>query len=468
MQIPDTGPSLMLHQEDCTQHLVKRSSPGEGTLVAMGARLGKSVSTVEAAYRTGKKRILVVSPVTIIDGWVEEVHKWWRGGEMPIRKAHGQIPSDTLGWTFTNYETLRGKLEQVSAQRYLLHWLDGWDLIVFDESVKIKSRKAQNTHAAECLVRQNPQATIWLLSANPAPKDLSDLWTQLQLVDPLTAGASFWRFAARYCFVEQDQWGTKVTGNQPGAEEQIYADFGGAIWRPDPNRVPTLTPIQVEVKEVELTGDQLRVYTEMEGYFKALLDQQTGDTLLAPNTMVQGIRLMQLASNPALVGGLPVAAKWRYMLERLEMATWEEPTIIWTAFKETVKQLGEAMRKRGWSVAELTGDTSQKKRTEVRHAFQNGEVDVLLAHPGVGKFGLNLSAANSVVWLEKSWPADDYYQASFRARHLHKHSTVHQLELLALANGQPTIDHAVHNLLKSRVTSTRKLTATDVLKAWTR
>ncbi len=325
-----------------------------------------------------------------------------------------------------------------------------------------------NTFAAEALVRDNRQATVWLLSANPAPKDLSDLWTQLYIAAPNVAGRSFWTFTNKYCFVEQGQWGTKIVGNRSGAEEAIYRDFGPVIWRPDPSRVPTLTPIRIEVREVELRGEQLRVYLEMEERFKALLNQQTGDTLLAPNTMVQGIRLLQLASNPKLVGGADDGAKWRFLLDRISTASWKEPTIIWTAFKATVEQLGKEMREKGFVVGEMTGDTPQKKRTEVRHAFQAGEIDVLLAHPGVGKFGLNLSAANSVIWLEKSWPADDYYQASFRARHLHKHTTVEQLELLALANGQPTIDHAVHHLLKVRTDSTRKLTAADVKAAWTR
>ena len=461
---------MKAHQYEGRDRLLSRSKPGQGFLLTMPPRLGKSVSSVEAAYQLTKDylrepKILVVSPVTIIDGWIEEVHKWWRGKPITIRKCHGNLPDSLDGWTFTNYETIRNVSEKVSTWRWRTFWPAGYDLIIIDESVKIKSHEARLTKAIGALIDANPQACYWLLSANPAPLHLGDLWTQLSICDPIKTPASYWDFVNTYCVVESTYYGAKITGNKPGAEHQIKADYAHCMW--SPSSAPPLTPITTRIEEVEMGPEQARIYEEMEAEFRAILDQMTGTEILAPNTMVQALRLIQIASNPVLIGGKNMSRKWdRAFTLAQELPG---PTIIWTAFKDTVQHLSDDFYIMDIPCGKLTGDTTQKQRTKTRHDFQNGKLRVLLAHPGVGKFGLNLSAARSVIWLERSWSGDDYYQAGYRARHLEQvDETVEVVELLSTLNRDVTIDHVVHNVLMSRTNSTTKLTAADLKGAWRR
>ena len=54
---------------------------------------------------------------------------------------------------------------------------------------------------------------MWLLSGNPVTRYADDLWSQLHLVWP-KAFPSYWRFAKRYCVVEETPWGDKVVATR--------------------------------------------------------------------------------------------------------------------------------------------------------------------------------------------------------------------------------------------------------------
>ena len=85
----------------------------------------------------------------------------------------------------TNYEQFRMNID--------LFLESGIDRVVFDESSKVKNRKAKVTQAA---IRMSDACNeVYLLSGTPSPNCETELWSQLRVVSPVASGLQFYKWA---------------------------------------------------------------------------------------------------------------------------------------------------------------------------------------------------------------------------------------------------------------------------------
>jgi SNF2 family DNA or RNA helicase len=204
---------------------------------------------------------------------------------------------------------------------------------------------------------------------------------------------------------------------------------------------------------------QNKLYEDMESSFVAQLGED--DKLVAPNLLSQLTRLVQLASNPILVGGINESPKWKAVSEILEYE--ELPAIVWTSFIKTAELMYQALSDAKYKTAMLTGETSKEQRHTIVEAFQAGELDVIIAHPAVGKFGLTLTAARTAIYLERNYNADDYYQSLHRVRRIGTKFSPHIIHLISTQiNGNITVDHVINKVLENRKDSAVALTTGEL------
>lgn len=469
---------LLPHQHATVEHLGNHIDFGARQLIPLPPRMGKTVSTVTAAAQYGIEHILVLAPLTSLDTWQKEIPKW-DGRNLPIRTFHAAggdpVPPHTHGWWLCNYDSLRkgykvgAKNDKDNRGGWKVfprgNFPTGWQLIIVDESILVKSRGSQISAIVRKLVLENPHAIVWMLSGNPASRWLDDLYMQLSILDKRIYHRGYWRFAQEYCEVVEDIWGKHIIGDQPDGAARLLRDFSYLYWTPPD--LPPLNELRIRTINVELGPEQRRMYIEMEEEFLARLSEVEDDVVLAPNVLAQAVRLSQILSNPALIGGESQATKWREAFHQLDMLP--KPIVMWCQFKETVRRFSEHAGQ-FYRLGTLTGDSSREDRNRTVQDFQDGCIDVLLAHPAVGRFSLNLSNANSVIVLERSWNADHMYQAEFRVRHLQRTMPVQQLELLATVKKRgeqaATFDHAIYSILQSRHDRSRAITAGDIRRGF--
>lgn len=427
-------------------------------MLALAPGLGKTACATFAAHQTGE-RILVVSPLTLVQNWRNEIRKW-TGETAEI--WHREIGDDAR-WVITNYETVARKMvekrKRKDGKTYYVR-LPGFefDTIIVDETILVKNRKAQRTLAIKALV--GDATRVWLLSGSPASRFYDDMWAQLNILNPKRF-SSYWRFADTYCHVENNGWGMAITGNRRGADAMLQEDLVDVYFSRTQDQVLDLPDWLFEDIEVAMSPGQYRPYKAMEDDFIAELGEMPDDKVVALNVLAQLTRLQQLASSPALLGGAADAAKWDAATEMLEWV--EKPVIVWTNFIETAEQLEERWSK-DYKVAVLTGKTPERDRQAIVDSFQAGEVDVLIAHPAVGKFGLTLTRARTVIYLERSFKGDDYYQSLHRVRRIGTKHRPYVVHLLATGpEGETTVDHVIGRILKYRKGESIKLT-TGVLR----
>lgn len=415
-------------------------------LLGLAPGLGKTACAIFAAEAAEVKRVLVIAPLSLVHNWKNEIKKW-AGNETEI--VYKTDKPNGKKWTITNYDTVRLHPETFDQRQ--------WDVIIIDESIMVKNRKAKRTKTLKELVQKVKPEYLWLLSGAPVSRLYDDMWSQLNILDP-SRFTSYWRFTGNYCYVEQNQWGWQIVANRPDAAERLQGDLEDVYFARTQDQVLDLPDWIFDNVEIPMGAEQDKTYGQMEDLFVAELPE--GKSLLAPNVLAQLTRLIQLASNPILVGGKNQSAKWAAVGEMLEYETL--PAIVWTSFIETANQLKKQLESK-FRVAVLTGATKSLDRQEIVDKFQTGELDVIIAHPGVGKFGFTLTAARTAIYLERSYNGDDYYQSLHRVRRIGTEYSPHVIHLISVRkDGTGTVDNVIDRVLQSRRNNVIKLTTGEL------
>jgi hypothetical protein len=281
------------------------------------------------------------------------------------------------------------------------------------------------------------------------------MWSQLNIIDPKRF-SSYWKFAGAYCLQEVSQWGTSIVGNQEGANDRILRDLRDIYFTADESEFPVIPEWIFDTVEVPMSRGQYDLYKQMEDEFLAILPND--DEILAANVLTQLLRLTQFASNPLLLDGPDDGNKWKSAEEMLEFEV--GPFVIWTNFKRTAELMTQRLQKK-YRVAILTGDTPAMDRQAIVDSMQSGGLDVIVAHPAVGKFGLTLTKVRTAIYLERSFSGDDYYQSLYRIRRIGTTVPPHVILLISSRpNGNAmTIDHTVDQILNYRKNNSIAITA---------
>jgi SWI/SNF-related matrix-associated actin-dependent regulator of chromatin subfamily A-like protein 1 len=431
------------------------------SLLALAPGLGKTFCSILAARQLGGTT-LVICPLTLVRNWRKEIKKW-TGEDADIWHRYVQRSGELdKYWYITNYDTavIRMTRNRGHSAECTYPVEDLFDNLIVDESILVKNRKTARSHAVKAIA--NKVENVWLLSGSPTSRFYDDMWSQFNIIDS-SRFRSYWKFTDRYCEIDRNVWGTQVVGNKPNSAEYIQKDFSDHYFCRTQDQVLNLPDWIFETYDIPMGKEQYRLYSEMENKFMAELSED--DILLAPNVLSQMVRLMQFASNPILLDGKDEGAKWEALPEILEFST--KPALIWTSFIKTAEEIKRRLTGT-YRVSSLTGSTTEEDRNDIVEKFQGGDLDIIVAHPKVGKFGLTLTRARTSIYLERTYDGDDYYQSLHRVRRI---GTEHSPLIIHLLAARPdsdysTIDHVIDRVLRFRKDSNIALTTGLIRKAY--
>jgi len=444
-------------------------------IVTAAPGLGKTIIALTALRNRYVDIAVIVVPLTSVDGWAKELREWY------IPKYDG-LPCKVYIWksiseveplledagpiivlTTPNVIVGMADLQSEYGQGLAAIFFDATShdsFLILDESFLYQNRKANRTNVIEELATYF--STVWLLSGMPVSKVNDDLFTQLKILYPKVF-RSYWKFVRRYCLLETNFWGTKIVGNKPDAGEKLKRDLIDIIIPCEyPKEIPQWIP---STEYCPMTPQQAAIYQEAKEKLMVqakTLGSDKGLTIKSLLTLTT--RLLQIASNPAIVGGYTGSGKWDRLLELLNSG--KSPCLVWVKFIKTahlLERMIEAQDK-PWRVAVLTGATKPDKRYKIVEQFQNGEIDILILNAAIGKYSLTLTAAKVAYYLERDYDGEAYYQSLYRARRI---TSEHPVEIVSLLStypdGKPTIDQVVHNVLLERSQNAQLLTVGELL-----
>lgn len=454
--------TLYPFQKEAVEYLM--CNPHRGSLLGLSPGLGKTPTATIAADLLGLQKILIVAPLTLTKNWIREIEAWSdTERDVTYARASDKRVGDEV--TVTNFETLFYTIlrdedgntfnedddEWVRNARTVKAWIDSgprkraennkmvpvrerivqarpqyseidWDLIISDESILLKNRKAVKVDVLRQLAKYAHY--VWLLSGSPTAKFKDDLYPQLSIIFP-RGFTSYWRFAEFFCVVDKGQWGWSIEGDVPGREVSHYLrDF--CFIRNQKDVLPDLPDYIYDPIEIDLNQDQAKAFDQMlNEWVLELEDEEETGEVHADNRLAQSVRLQQVTSNMCNLEkavGRPVkssSAKEDLLFDLIKQGDIEFPLLVWCWWVPTAEHIAErfAKEQKDLSVALVHGSIKEDKQ-DVIQAYKDGEHDVLILQMGVGKFGHTLTDTRTVYYHDRSFDSDAYLQSLRRVKRI--------------------------------------------------
>ena len=120
----------------------------------------------------------------------------------------------------------------------------------------------------------------------------------------------------------------------------------------------------------------------------------------------------------------------------------ESSIVVFTSFVDVAKQIHQKLEGMDWTGELLTGETPTKKRQSMVDNFQSGLSPVFVCTYGAGGVGLTLTAACTVILVDRPWTPGDVSQAEDRVRRIGQKRPVRSIWVRAFP-----IDEQIDQLL---------------------
>lgn len=478
--------SLYAFQQLAVLSMIAR--PHHGLMLALSPGLGKTPTSIVGAELWSEMhgesgKILVVSPLPLIYNWQRELQKW-SSRYFEVEMQHKGDPTDDTEsrWTVTNYDTIMERVQDQTTKRWsasgnLKPSYDlEWDVVIFDESVLLKNRKAKRTRVARTLGRVAKKVVH--LSGAPIVKDNSDIWSQFTILEP-DYFTSFWDFANEFCVVVRTAWSNgQIEGSRRG--KSVRDEFSDIMFVRNQEQVlPDLPDYIYQDVELPLTRKQQKAHDDMLDTWLHELEVNRDKRVEATAVIAMLVRLQQITSN--LYNLRTTGHEWpdessksdfmEHLLGETGSVGW--PVLIWTHQRPAAKALYDRLQKHAAGKSkfkteshlygkriELVYGGMGTKGDEILEAYKAGEVDVLILGIQVGKYGHTLVNTKTVVYYEKTWDSDAFTQSLHRVR---RNGLKHKPVLISL-RCRNTIDDFVEMNLAGKLPSIADLTGADLAK----
>lgn len=432
--VPD--PRLYPYQRDTAGRI---ATAPHGQMVVLSPGLGKTVVAIAAAdLAVPDDQVVVVAPSSLLRTWEREIRKWATvPGDIYIME--GKVDMDAAAnarWIIASWD---------KAAREKDVWGKGWKLFILDESVLAKSRGSKR-YKAIAQIRKGIER-VWLLSGSPTTRYNDDLWAQLNLIWP-KAFPSYWRFAERYCIVEETPWARVVAGNRSRLNPmEENSDLVIVVNQEDVLDLPEYLfepPLMAH-----LTGQQALQYRRMRDQFVA--DLADGTELVADHEITRLMHLQQMASTfdgqsakrDALIDAIPA---------------YQPPFLVWTHWRDTATDIGVALSGL-MDTRVVTGETPAKARDAIIEGYKAGDFPALVLSLGVGKFGHTLTNTKTIVSFDRNFNADDAFQSMHRVRRI---GLTHSPVVLPVVAAGTVDELTVGDNLEAKLAGIAKLTRADL------
>jgi len=343
--------------------------------------MGKTSLAVSALQRLDPDRILVLAPLSL--------HQWWERNLIGFRDYRVA----TYDADYLDYKS---------------------DVVILDESVLVKNRKSKRYARFLAYQMAHRPTYVWLLSGNPISRFADDLWAQLHLLYPKLY-PSYWRFAEKYCYVHQDQWGVHVVGNRVSVEE--LRSLPGLLWS---EKIYELPFPDLEFVEYRIAIDADTRNLCRQAYKNLVLGKYC-----MTNAVSAMVRINQTLSDPRLLGLDLPTHKINFLQDYY--ANLEKPVVVFTNFRQDLEVRTALIPGRK---TYLTGDVPPQERQAIIDAINAGEFDIAFFTPGVGRFGFSLPNVPNILFWDLPLIYDHFYQAVYRARRVNSSLSVSKVGVL--------------------------------------
>jgi SWI/SNF-related matrix-associated actin-dependent regulator 1 of chromatin subfamily A len=415
---------LFPHQRVGVAWLLENKFAFLGDDMGLGKTLTVLTAFDELRTKGQSKFLLLIAPASLVKNWMREQVRWVPQLKLcacPDNKKDreallSKIARDHTGiydGLVINYEAARiaasaERLREIAESRDVFLCLDESQRIKNARSVGFKSI----AHFALACSRRV------LLSGTPTPKDISDIWSQYYVLDGGERfGSNFYDWLNSIAVLGNRWSDFAVKTFKPEAVAKVKDQAQELLLRRRKNEVVDLPEKIYSIRDVELKAEQFKRYEELRQDLLVRVTRASGAEFYKEisGILEEYLRAVQIASNPRLVDpnwkGEP--AKFLELDEIVNEVVQEQgqKLVIWTNFLVNVAELTK--RYAAFGAVAFSGEVSQVDRDRAVQEFQSDSPNspkVLVAVPAAGGVGITLTAAQTAVYVDKTWNAEHWMQ----------------------------------------------------------
>jgi len=112
--------------------------------------------------------------------------------------------------------------------------------------------------------------------------------------------------------------------------------------------------------------------------------------------------------------------------------------VVFSQFAQVIELLAKRLEKKGITHGKFVGATPADERARIISGFQDRKIQVFLGTIAAGGIGITLTAASTVIFIDRSWSAALNLQAEDRLHRIGQKSAVQVIDIIA----EGTIDSA--------------------------
>lgn len=429
-----------------------------------GGKTIQALTVIEELSKLGEQALpaLVVCPNSVKFNWAREAGIWAPSANPYVIDGSAKAKRDTIAraakddraLVVVNIEAIRSfsrlagfgsqalrrcttcggkdpKLKSTACEAHPKE-LNGipWRTIVMDEAHRIKDPNAKQTRAAWFLGRQPTVTRRIALTGTPIANHPADLWSLMHFVDHVEYPMKS-KFVNRYCLMDFGTYGgMEVLGLHPNTQTEFYKFFDPRFRRMPKSLVLSQLPPKVPVTRlVEMSPKQRKAYKDIEQEMTTFLPD--GSLMVAADNLEMRLRMLQFSN--AMMEAVP-GGGWQMcdpspkidelMLVLEEMG--EKPVAVAAYHRQLIDLAAARLDKAKISYGLFTGKQKAFERELALRDFQAGKLRVLLFTMAAGGTGTTMTAADTLVRLQRSDSMIDNMQTEDRVHRIgsEKHNSV--------------------------------------------
>lgn len=416
-----------------------------GGILADEMGLGKTIQTLAFIdfvrdQNPSTLPALVIAPTSLLWNWKSEAEKFAPHLKTLVidgdsrETLFANIPQSAI--VITSYALLRRDIEHYQKQPF--------SLLFLDEAQHIKNHKSQNAQAAKEIVASHR----FVLTGTPLENSVSDLWSIFDFLMPGYLGTSR-EFKERY--------ETPIVKNEE-IEPMIRLRHRVTpfILRRTKKEVTPELPESIEqTLFCDLTQEQVHVYQGILEESRRRVDEviaKSGEEKSRLTLFSALTRLRQASCHLKLLPAVS-STSWKSpsskfeLLDELLQESYDagHRVLVFSQFVQLLKLLRQELDQESISYCYLDGE-SQDRQQQAERFQSDPQIPLFLISLKAGGTGLNLTGADTVIFLDPWWNPAIEAQAIGRAHRIGQQKVVTSFKLIA----RNTVEEKILHLQKRK------------------
>lgn len=454
------------------KEMVDRYVDTTGVLCGDDMGLGKTVEALALDLRRrttqlqpnqqASHKTLIIAPLSVLASWEMHIKRIWPAARVIVidPKFRSQLV-DAMNKPYHYYVVHWEALRMIPE----LNQRPWWHVIA-DEAHRAKNRKAQQTLGLKRLRTQYKTA----LTGTPADNKPQDLWSPLNWLYP-RQWTSYWSFERYFVRVQtHTPFPCSAEGCQENHKNRFRKMVGVAhvdelqaaiapyyMRRLKEEVIKDLPEKYYTQIEVDLSPRQRRIYNQMRDDMLAWVGKHEEEPVAAPIVVAQLTRLKQFAlayaeletvkrrkkdcdderCRKGCIGHDIQRVKLSEPSSKLDVVmdliedNPEKQFVVFSESKQIIYMLAARLEAAKVSHVVLTGDVSATERPGRIAKFQAGETKVFAGTIAAGGEGITLTAASTVIFLDRTWNPSKNRQAEDRLHRIGQKDAVQVIDIVA-------------------------------------